>query len=154
VATSGALYFGSGRPGGQGKTDLYRARPAEGKFAEPENLGPAVNSAAEEFEGCIAPDESFLIFMALGRPDSVGGGDLYISHRKGAEWTPAKNLGPKINRPGLEISATLSPDGNYFFFSSSRRTGEIPPGQRPNRARNGLGDIYQMDLSALLELAK
>src|SRR5262245_102732 len=82
VAASGTLYFGSGRPGGHGKTDLYRARRAGGKFAEPENLGPSVNSAADEFEGCVAPDESFLVFMALGRPDSLGGGDLYISYQK------------------------------------------------------------------------
>lgn len=82
VAASGTLYFGSGRPGGHGQTDLYRCRRAGDKFAEPENLGPAVNSAAEEFEPCVAPDESFVVFMAAGRPDSLGRGDLYVSYRK------------------------------------------------------------------------
>jgi len=152
VTANGTLYFGSSRPGGFGRTDLYRSRFENGRFGEPENLGPNVNSAADEFESCIAPDESFLVFMALGRPDSRGGGDLYISERKGDGWAPAKNLGPMINRPALEISPTISPDGKYFFFSSCRRAGDIPKGQRPNRARNGLGDIYQMDLSALRAL--
>ncbi len=69
-------------------------------------------------------------------------------------WTAAKNLGPKINGPGLEISPYLSPDGKYFFFSSARKAGGIPPGKRPNRPRNGLGDIFQMDRSALHALAK
>src|SRR5215510_8284212 len=92
--------------------------------------------------------------MAAGRPDSLGGGDLYISYRKNGEWTPAKNLGPKINGPGLEISPYLSPDGKYFFFSSARKVGNFPAGKRPNRARNGLGDIYEMDVSALHELAR
>src|SRR5262245_64795677 len=82
VAASGTLYFGSGRPGGHGKTDLYRARRADGKFAEPENLGPNINSAADEFEGCVAADESFLVFMALGRPDSLGGGEWSVSSVK------------------------------------------------------------------------
>lgn len=154
VAANGTLYFGSDRPGGLGKTDLYRARRAGSKFAAPENLGPAVNSDADEYEPCIAPDESFLVFMAAGRPDDTGGGDLYISYRKDGAWTPAKNLGPTINRRALDISPYLSPDGKYFLFSSARREGDFPPGQRPNRSRNGLGDIYQMDLRALHELAR
>lgn len=154
LAANGTLHFGSDRPGGLGKTDLYRARSAGGKFVEPQNLGPAINSAADEYEGCIAADESFLVFMAAGRPDDLGGGDLYISYQENGKWTTAKNLGPKINGPGLEISLYVSPDGKYFFFSSARSVPGIPPGQLPNRARNGLGDIYQMDLSALHALAK
>lgn len=154
LAANGTLYFGSDRSGGQGNTDLYRARSIAGKFADPENLGPSVNSAANEYEGFIAPDESFLVFMAGGRPDSLGSGDLYVSYQKDGQWTPAKNLGPKVNGPGLEISPYLSPDGKYFFFSSARKVGDIPTGKRPNRPRNGLGDIYQMDLGALHGLVK
>lgn len=154
LSANGTLYFGSDRPGGHGNTDLYRARNRDGKFTQPQNLGPNINSAFNEYEGCIAPDESFLVLMASGRPDSHGGGDLYISHHKDGQWTPAKNLGPKINGRGLEISPYLSPDGKYFFFSSARKVGDIPQGHRPNRARNGLGDIYQMDLRALYALVK
>jgi len=154
LAANGCLYFGSDRPGGHGMTDLYRARYDDGKFTEPQNLGTAINSAADEYEGCVAADESFVVFMAAGRPDCVGGGDLYISHRKDGEWTPAKNLGPKFNGPGLEISPYLSPDGKYFFFSSARASEGVLAGERPNRARNGLGDIYQIDLGAFHELAK
>ena len=153
LAANGTLYFGSDRAGGLGATDLYRARSAGGKFQEPQNLGPAINSAADEYEPCIAPDESFLVFMAAGRPDDLGGGDLYISYSKDGEWAPAKNLGSTINGPGLEISPYLSPDGKYFFFSSARKAADSPPDQ-PGRAGNGLGDIYQMDLKALLALAK
>jgi len=43
VAADGTLYFGSARPG-SGSIDLFRARPSGDRFAEPENLGPAVNS--------------------------------------------------------------------------------------------------------------
>lgn len=154
VAANGTLYFGSGRPGGHGKTGLYLARVVGGKYADPENLGPGVNTAADEYEPCVAPDESFLVFMAAGRPDSLGGGDLYVSYPKDGTWGPAKPLGPKVNGPGLEISPYLSPDGKSFFFSSARKAGDIPPGKRPDRPRNGLGDIDQMDLSALHELAK
>ena len=152
LAANGTLYFGSDRPGGEGKTDLYRAAAAGSGFEEPENLGPAINSAADEYEPCIAPDESYLIFMASGRPDDLGGGDLYYSAHKGGRWTPAVNLGPKINGRGLDIAPMVSPDGRYFFYSSARRDPSLPAGGRPARARNGLGDIYQIDLAALLAL--
>ena len=155
LTTNGTLYFGSDRPGGQGKTDLYRASRVAGKYSAPENLGPIINTAADEYEACIAPDESFLVFMASGRADSLGSGDLYISYYKDNQWSPPRNLGPKINRRGLEISPYLSPDGKYFFFSSARRAENIPTGsKRPDQPRNGLGDIYQMDLSTLHALAK
>jgi hypothetical protein len=140
-AANGTLYFGSDRAGGLGKTDLYRARNAGGTFAEPENLGPVVNSAADEYEPCIAADESFLVFMAAGRPDDTGGGDLYISYKKDGGWTPPKNLGAKINGRAMQIAPYLSLDGKSFYFASVRRPG-------------GLGDIYRMDLDALHALAR
>ena len=154
LAANGTIYFGSDRPGGSGRTDLYRAPREEAGFLEVENLGPVVNSEADEYEPCIAPDESFIVFMADGRPDSVGAGDLYITYRKDGAWTAPKNLGPTINRPALDIAPYISPDGKYFFFASSRRDPAIPRGERPARSRNGLGDIYQMDLEALHALAK
>jgi hypothetical protein len=92
--------------------------------------------------------------MASGRPDDLGGGDLYGSVRKDGKWTPAVNLGPKINGRGLDIGPFLSPDGKYFFYSSARRDPGIPQGTRPPRPRNGLGDIYQIDLDALRALIK
>lgn len=52
------------------------------------------------------------------------------------------------------ISPYVTANDRYFFFASMRKEGDWPPGQRPNRAKNGLGDIYQMDLDALLALAR
>ena len=76
VAADGTLYFGSDRPGGKGKTDIWRSRLVDGKYAEPENLGNPVNSDLNEFEPYIAPDQSFLIFMSENR-DGRGDTDLY-----------------------------------------------------------------------------
>jgi Tol biopolymer transport system component len=152
IVASGTLYFGSGRQGGHGNTDLYRARPNGETFGQPENLGPEINSSAEEYEGWMAADERLLVFMAAGRPDGLGAGDLYISRFKDGAWSTAKNLGRDINGPGLEISPGASPDGRYFMFSSARSVGPIPAGKRPDRPRNGLGDIYRIEMEALNEL--
>jgi Tol biopolymer transport system component len=39
LTSDGTIYFGSDRAGGHGKTDLYRARLVDGKYATAENLG-------------------------------------------------------------------------------------------------------------------
>jgi Tol biopolymer transport system component len=158
IAANGTLYFGSDREGGKGRNDIYRCRFADGRYTDAENLGDAINSQLNEFEPLIAPDEGFLIFMAGGRADGHGGFDLYISYNRAGTWTKPANLGEKINSGGNEYSPTISPDGKYFFWTSTRGFADKPLEKRldyrelMNRlrgARNGLGDIYQIDLAAL-----
>lgn len=159
VAADGTLYFGSERPGGHGANDLYSARPEGNGHAQPENLGDAINTAQEEYEPYIAPDRSFLIFMACGRADSLGQCDLYLSRREGDGWATPKNLGPKINSAGTEYSPKLSPDGRYFFWTSARnRFTTQPLPERVDYAGlmklyhgpgNGLPDIFQIDAAEL-----
>jgi Tol biopolymer transport system component len=162
LASNGTIYFGSDRPGGQGRTDLYRARLADGKYGEPENLGPVVNSPVNDFEPFIAPDESFLILMS-GRPGGRGGADLWITYNRGGAWSPPVVLGGGVNSPGAEYSPGLSPDGRTFFWASARETFDTEGrrltyrelNDRLTKPGNGLGDIYSMDLTALkLEVPK
>jgi Tol biopolymer transport system component len=158
VASNGTLYFSSSREGGKGRGDIYRARLVDGKYAEPENLGDAINSQYPEGDPYIAPDESYLVFVSYGRPEGYGDGDLYISFRRDGAWTKAVNLGPKINSSALDFCPIVSPDGKYLFFTSERGFADQPLQARLTYAqfekqihgpRNGLGDIYQVDVSVL-----
>jgi Tol biopolymer transport system component len=158
VTRDGTLYFGSDRPGGKGSTDLYRSRRIDGRYATPENLGDVINTQFDEFEPFITADESVLLFMASGRPDGLGGLDLYISHHRDGAWTKPVNLGDKINTRGREYSPKISPDGRYFFWTSTRNFTEKTLEKRLSYPElmntlegpgNSLGDIYQIDLSAL-----
>lgn len=158
LTKDGTLYFGSGRKGGKGGIDLYRSRLMNGKYQEPENLGDAINTTSDEFEPFIVPDESFLIFMASGRPDGLGGFDLYSSYNRNGQWTKAKNLGAPINSAADELSPRITPDGKYFFWASARslidkpKTKSWTPQELSNAyhgPQNGLGDIYYIDVSAL-----
>ncbi len=158
LTKDGTLYFGSGRKGGKGGIDLYRSRLVNGKYQEPENLGDAINTTFDEFEPYIAPDESFLILMASGRPDGLGGFDLYISYNRSGQWTKAQNLGAPINSSADELSPKITPDGKYFFWASTRSAIDKPKTRNwtlqeltsgYQSPQNGLGDIYYIDVSAL-----
>ena len=142
----GTLYFGSSRPDGYGLTDIYRATSGAGEW-HVENVGAPVNTAGYEYEPLIAPDESYLIFMAY-RADARGASDLYLSRSAGNSWTAPVNLGLPINSAELEFGPSLSPDGRYLFFTSTRKfTSDAASMSAPG---NGNGDIYQVDIGAAL----
>jgi Tol biopolymer transport system component len=135
LSRDGTLYFSSDREGGRGSADIYRARRVEGGYAEPENLGKEVNSPSREFDAFIAPDESYLIFSSERREGGFGRSDLYISFRRGGgKWTRAVNMGPLFNSRESEFTPIVTPDGRYFFFTSTKL---------------GQGDIYWVDAGVL-----
>lgn len=158
ASADGTLYFGSERPGGLGQADLWRCRFQDGHYQPAENLGPAINSAAEEYEPYVTPKGDMLIFMAVGR-DGKQQSDFFISFLRDGAWTPAKLLGPPISLPtGKEYAPKLSPDGKLFLFSStrsdwkpglSRRLNTREYEERLHSPGNGLGDIYTLDARAL-----
>lgn len=158
IAANGTIYFGSDREGGKGRNDIYRSRLVNGKYQVAENLGAPINTQFNEYEPLIALDESFLIFMCGGRADGRGGFDLYLSYNRNGEWSKPENLGDKINSAGNEYSPTISPDGKYFFWGSTRGFANTHFTKRQSYQElmtklrgpgNGLGDIYQIDLAEL-----
>lgn len=106
--------------------DLYIARWAKGTYQAPENLGPTINTAANEVEPWIAPDGSYLIFSATGRSDSTGRYDLYLSRRNGNSWQRPQPLA-STNTPASEFNQSVSPDGRWLYFSSTRPHNGLPP---------------------------
>lgn len=80
VTRDGTMYFTRNAKGSR-LSYIYRARMQDGKYMEPEKLGPEVNSGRSQYNAYIAPDESFIIVPTIGRQDSYGGTDYYISFR-------------------------------------------------------------------------
>ena len=120
VTADGTLYFT--REGEDRVSRTYRARLVDGVYSEPELLPPQVNCGTDRFNVFVAPDEAFVIVPAVGREDGLGGVDYYVVFRNDDDtWAEPINMGPVINQPsGREWSASLSPDGQYLFFMSSR----------------------------------
>lgn len=122
LTRDGTLYFTRGLGGGE-ESYIYRSRLENGRYREPERLGPEVNSTANQFNAFIAPDERYLIVCTGGRDDSLGGTDYYVVFRSSDDrWSEPINLGDRVNSPGSgEFSPYVSPDGKYFFFMSTRQ---------------------------------
>ncbi|RLE22478.1 MAG: hypothetical protein DRJ65_13800 [Acidobacteria bacterium] len=137
ITSDGTIYFT--REGQDRVSKTYRSRPIDGGFAEPEVLPQQVNLGTNRFNAFVAPDESFVIVPAVGGPGSLGGVDYYVVHRNDDDtWQEPVNLGPTINNSsGKEWSASLSPDGEYLFFMSSR----LVEGDAGAQAGTTLGEL-------------
>lgn len=61
------LYFASDRPGGLGGFDIYRARCLRGEFLPPENLGPSLNTAANELDPGLTMG-GYALYFSSDRP--------------------------------------------------------------------------------------
>jgi hypothetical protein len=141
VSLYGTVYYMSKREDSVGKTDIYRSKNLDGRYAEAENVGEVINTEESDQDPFIAPDESYLIVCQI-KPKGFGKYDLYISFRKkDGSWTEPVNMGAKINSSEYEFRPYVTPDGKYLFFTSNR--------QEPERKRGG---IYWVDAKIIEEL--
>jgi hypothetical protein len=86
-----------------------------------ENLGPPVKPGAGEYEAFVTEDERLILLAITKRPDSLGGIDLYVSHKQAdGKWGEPANLGPEVNSTGRELSPKLTPNGKYLIWMSCR----------------------------------
>jgi outer membrane protein OmpA-like peptidoglycan-associated protein/Tol biopolymer transport system component len=128
------LYFASSRPGGYGGSDIYVThRMSNGRWSEPENLGPEVNTIGDEAYPFMHADNQTLYFTSNGHL-GYGGDDLFMIKKKGNGWDKALNLGYPINTIENEGSLSVAADGKTAYYASDR-----------SDTRGGL-DIYTFEL--------
>lgn len=161
AAADGTLYIAAIRPEGHGRGDLYRVPVVNGRYGEPVNLGPGINSEFHDTTPYVAPDQSYIIFSSWGRQDGNGpAGDLYISFRQNDSWSTPRNLGPMVNSGRTEYCPVVSHDGQYLYFASERGFADAPLTERLTTAElrrllggagNGLGDTYRIEMSRILD---
>jgi len=124
------LYFHSNRPGGYGGRDIWVATRSSTSdpWGEPENLGPVVNSSADDACPCLSRDGLVLVFSGWDsvsgpwRPGGLGRSDMWMTRRKSTAdpWEPPVNLGPDMNTSEYEVAPRISPNGSVLYFTSSR----------------------------------
>ena len=115
------LYFSSNQPGGYGGFDIWVShRNNNGKWGRPQNLGPAINTSADE--GCpfIHADNQTLYFNSDGHM-GYGKTDLFLSRKiNDSTWGEPENLGYPINTIDDEGSLIVASDGKRSYYTSIR----------------------------------
>jgi outer membrane protein OmpA-like peptidoglycan-associated protein len=118
------LYFVSDRKDGLGGMDIWRSTLVEGRWSQPVNMGPGINTAGDEKSPFVSFDDQTLYFSSNGRV-CMGGMDLFMCRRTGdSTWSEPQNLGYPINTRGDESSLIVSPDGSTAIFSSDKFGGQ------------------------------
>ena len=129
------LYFASRRHGGYGGIDIYVSHLGEnGKWGEPENLGPTINTSGDEQCPFIHADNQTLYFTS-NYWQGYGDDDLFFTRKgPGGDWSKPENLGYPINTIDHEGSLFIDAGGNTAYYASDR-----------SDSKGGL-DIYSFEL--------
>jgi len=155
LTKTGTIYF-TRSDEKTGKSEVLRARKNKNGYDTPELLPTVVNGNGNIFNAFISPDESFLIGCVDNKNNEINPGfsNYYIFFRDSNDnWSEGISFGPEINIKGSNaISASVSPDGKYLFFSArtiSERMKEISLKntlesikEYLNNPQNGNYDIY------------
>jgi outer membrane protein OmpA-like peptidoglycan-associated protein len=131
------LYFASNMPGGYGGMDLYVSELENGRWGQPLNLGPVVNTEGNEIFPYIAPNNR--LYFASNGHIGLGGLDIYYTTpaAQGLDsWNFPVNLGHPVNSNFDDFGITFGGDLTWGFFSSDRVGG------------NGRDDVYGFQKSA------
>jgi outer membrane protein OmpA-like peptidoglycan-associated protein len=130
------LYFSSNVPGGFGGKDIWVChRNENGRWEEPLNLGPEINTPADESTPFIHADNQTLYFNSNGHECYSEKPDIFVSRKlQDGKWGKPENLGYPINTIDDEGSLIVAADGKTAYYSSDR-----------SDTKGGL-DIYTFEL--------
>ncbi len=110
------IYFSSDRPGGYGKTDIYRInRISENDWGTAENIGPEINTPYFERTPFLHASGKYLYFASTGH-DNMGGFDIFKSTKSDISWSKPKNV-EYINTIYDDLSFSQTGNGNFVVFS-------------------------------------
>ena len=129
------FYFVSDRKeGSYGGRDVWSSvKLPNGEWSLPTNLGPTINTAADEEAPFIHPDGVTMFFSSKGHKN-MGGFDIFKTTKNAdGKWSEPENLRAPINTPDDDIFYSQSPDGKRGYFSSIRK------------GNFGDKDIYRID---------
>lgn len=119
------LFFASNRKGGYGGTDIYICRKLSiGKWSDPQNAGPDINTEHDEDFPNISPDEKILYFSSKGH-SSIGGYDIFKSNigEGYKSFSKPKNIGYPVNTTDDDMNFRISKNGRYGYIASSKAAG-------------------------------
>lgn len=136
-----SLIFASDKPGGYGGLDLYICKWQGSSWAEPENMGPEVNSPGNEVFPFLHANGT--LYFASDGWGGLGRMDIFLSqpidpNADSLQWSPAFNLGAPFNTQYDDFGFIIDLNEQSGYFSSNRQGGK------------GLDDIYSFEIEGKL----
>lgn len=125
----GRLYFASDRPGGTSQLSVYSA-DGEGL---PVALPAPINVGTLNSDFTLSPDGRYALWWS--RRAGSQDGDIYLVERVGDGYGPALRLPEPINGPGFEFGPSVSADGQWLLFASTRPGPQLAGLARQYRVR-------------------
>ena len=124
--TGDTMYFVSDAPGGYGGKDIWMAELDGSNWLNPQNLGPRINTSADEMYPCIHPDGS--LYFASNGHSGYGGLDIFKAERdtlaEAVDSIPVAwlvyNMGAPFNTNGDDFGITFEGNSQNGYFSSNR----------------------------------
>lgn len=103
------------------KVKMYYAPNKNGEYPEVHELGIEYG-----IHGFISPSQDFILVDAPKDNDKTKDRDIHVCFKqKDGTWSKPINLGNAVNSDFNETCPSLTPDGNYLFFSRYNEEGGI-----------------------------
>ncbi len=136
-ADGSVMLFVSTRLGGKGREDIWITYRRGGKWSQPINLKNLNSKSSEGASGITADNRTILLtYPSAPHPtlpmrkggirQGYGNMDVFKAERTGSgwgSWGDPKNLGSPPNSRFWDGQATITADGKYLFFASTRPGG-------------------------------
>ena len=117
-ANGKVLFFSSDREGGFGGMDLYYSKLENLTWSNPVNLGPKVNSAANEVFPFISTNNQ--LYFSSKRNNGLGNLDIYSFDLSDSVKAQIHLLESPINSGADDFGISLENSQNSGYFSSNR----------------------------------
>jgi outer membrane protein OmpA-like peptidoglycan-associated protein/tetratricopeptide (TPR) repeat protein len=98
---------------------LKFSKKVDGKWTEPINITPEIQSDGNQYANCLSKDGTQLY---LNIEDNFNSDIMFSTYNNG-RWDKSEPLNKNINTKFWESHASISPDGEALYFTSNRKGG-------------------------------
>lgn len=121
TANDERLFFVSDMEGGYGGLDIYYSYYKNGFLSTPVNLGPNINSEANEMTPFVSQNGK--LYFSSDKNGGLGGLDVYVAMPEGEGFSQGFNMGYPINTSADDFGLIYENVGLSGYFVSNREGG-------------------------------
>jgi Anaphase-promoting complex, cyclosome, subunit 3/WD40-like Beta Propeller Repeat len=109
---------------GESAGDIFYSdrNASDGTWKAATKISRPINTSYYEGSISVTADGSAAYFISE-RPEGLGQGDIYVSHKKGSKWSSPKNIGKLLNTDNDEKFVFVHPNGKVLYFASNGHQG-------------------------------